>query len=313
MDKKKVVVFGGGSGLSTILRGLKLFPLDITAVVSVSDNGGSSGILTKLNQIPAIGDLRKVYGAMSENKDLEKILNYRFKKEPFKNHPLGNLILLALYEMNEENLNKSIKDLNSIFKINGRVLPVTSNKVELCAKVEDKVIYGEENINRYIGNILDLYTSPSSDVNQEVLKSLNEADMIILSPGSLYTSTLASLCYSDLILNIKKSSALKVYVSNIMTEANETINFKLSDHINAINKILGVDLDYVICNNNYKFDSYINLEYNKLGSKAVICDNENISKDIVIYQADLTEIENNYVRHNALKLAMLIFQILYQG
>ena len=312
MNKKKVVVFGGGSGLSTILRGLKLFPLDITAVVSVSDNGGSSGILTKLNQIPAIGDLRKVYASMSENKNLENILNYRFKKEPFKNHPLGNLILLALFEMNRENLDKSIYDLNQIFKINGRVLPVTSTKVELCAEYEEGVVVGEESINKHLGQIINLYTNPKCDVNIEVLKSVEEADLIILSPGSLYTSTLASVCYSDLILGIKKSKAKKVYISNIMTEPNETLDFKLSDHINAIKNVLGIDIDIVICNNYYKFDSLINLEYNRLGSKPVILDNENINRNILIYSANLVEIENAYVRHNALKLAMLIFQILYE-
>ena len=208
---------------------------------------------------------------------------------------------------------KSVKDLNSMFKIDGLVLPVTNQKVDLCAYTNNGNIIGEDNVNKYIGNIIKLKNIPDISVNPQVLEKVSSADVIVFSPGSLYTSTLACLCYDDLIYEIKKSKAKKIYISNIMTEPNETLDFKLSDHINAIKDILNIEIDGVICNNNYRFDSNVILEYNKKGSKIVECDYDNIDNQTSIYSANLVEVSNGHIKHDSLRLAMLLFQIIYQG
>ena len=197
---KKVVVLGGGTGLSVLLRGLKLFPVDITAVVTVADDGASSGILRKEFNIPAVGDLRNVLVSLSNVEPLvEQLLQYRFKtSSDLNNHALGNLMLTALYNITGD-LTDSLEALSKILNLKGKVLPFTEDKAILVAHTKDKqVIEGESNITK-AGKKID-YVEYKKDVKvtKEVLKSLEEADLIILGIGSLYTSIIPNLLSKDM-------------------------------------------------------------------------------------------------------------------
>lgn len=309
---KKIVIFGGGSGLSTILKGLKLFPVTIVAIVSVSDNGGSSGIIRRATNMPAIGDLRKVYTALSDNDKLNILLNYRFQGPLFKNHPLGNIILLALYELENENLDKTLKDFEDLLNLNGKVLPVSFKPVTLKALYDGYSILGEKEIHINRDRILKLENTPNNYVNAQVINEILDADMIVYSAGSLYTSTIAGLSYPKIIESLSISKAKKVYIANIMTEKYETYGFSLSDHINEIIKTVGIDnLDIVIANNDYKINKKIKQKYRKQKSILVNA-NCNVDKKIKIIQTKLWELDNETIKHDSFKLARILFKLLYK-
>ena len=195
MKMKKVVVLGGGTGLSTLLRGLKQFPVDITAIVAVSDDGRSTGKLRQEFNVPAVGDIRQVIIALSETEPLfKKLLNYRFKTNSDLNgHALGNLLLTGLINVSG-NLSTSIESLGKILNLKGKVLPLTEDNVILMSKMEDdSIIEGEHNITESNKNIKEIFYKEKPKVLDEVIYEIEHADLIILSMGSLYTSLLPNL------------------------------------------------------------------------------------------------------------------------
>ena len=226
---KKVVVLGGGTGLSVLLRGLKLFPVDITAIVTVADDGASSGILRKEFDMPAVGDLRNVLVSLSYVEPLvEQLLQYRFNtNSDLNNHAMGNLMLAALFNITGD-LTDSLEALSKILNIKGKVLPFTEDKPILVAHTKDKeVIEGESNITK-AGKIID-YIEYKNDVKvtEEVLNALIDADLVILGIGSLYTSIIPNLLSGEVKKVLTKSKAKKMYVCNVMTEHGETDGFKI--------------------------------------------------------------------------------------
>ena len=246
----KVVVLGGGTGSSTLLRGLKLFPLDITAVISVSDDGRSTGKLRKEFNTVGVGDIRQVITALSNTEPLmEKLMNYRFETTSDLNgHAVGNLILTALASMNG-NLSTGIESLSKVFNLKGKVLPLTEDYVTLKAKMEDNsIVEGEHNITASPKAIKEVYYKEKVTTNPLVIDAINEADLIILSMGSLYTSLMPNLIPNDIKKAIKDAPAKVMYVCNMMTQPGETDNFKASDHIKVINKYLKRNVDIIICN-----------------------------------------------------------------
>ena len=305
---KKVVVLGGGTGMSTLLKGLKQFPIDITAVVSVCDDGKSTGRLREEFNIIAVGDIRKVLISLSETEPLVKdLLNYRFKTTSDLNgHPVGNLLLTALTDISG-NISDGIESLGKVLNLKGRVLPLTEDNVTLIAEMTNgDIVEGEHNITKDKGIIKKVYYKEKPIVNPLVIEAINEADLVILSMGSLYTSIIPNLLCDDVLEALRKSNKEIMYICNMVTQPGETDNFKVSDHVNTINKYLGErNVDVVVANNG-KIDDEIAKKYSTEEQKdPVILDKENISSKII--ENDYAIIDNKTIRHKIDSLALDIF------
>lgn len=308
---KKIVVLGGGTGLSVLLRGLKQFPLDITAIVTVADDGSSSGRLREEFDIFAVGDLRNVLVSLSEVEPLiEDLLQYRFVTDSsLNNHPMGNLLLTALYNITG-NLTESLRSLSKIFNIKGTILPFTEENPVLIAHTTDgKIIEGESNITK-AGKEID-YIEYKNEVKptKEVIKAIDEADLIIFGIGSLYTSIIPNLLSKEVVESLKNSKAKKMYVCNIMSEHGETDNYKVSDCIKKINSYVKEDLMDVVVVNNKKVPDDIKERY--LGEIAGQIDidydvlndmNVEIIEDELLYISEMKK-----VRHDPYRTALAIF------
>lgn len=310
---KKVVVLGGGTGLSVLLRGLKLFPIDITAVVTVADDGSSSGILSREFNMPAVGDLRNVLVSLSYVEPLvEQLLQYRFNtSSDLNNHPMGNLMLAALYNITGD-LTDSLEAFSKILNIKGKVLPFTEDRAVLVAHTKDKKkIVGESNITK-AGKQID-YIEYKNDVHvtKEVINALEEADLIILGIGSLYTSIIPNLLSKDVRKVLLKSNAKKMYVCNIMTEHGETDNYSVSDCIKALNKYVGKNFIDVVVANTKEISRDIQDLYLVENSTPILIDKDKLDKmGVSVIGEDLAIIKNNQVRHDHVKTALSIFNYL---
>lgn len=249
---KKVAVLGGGTGLSSLLKGLKLFPVDISAIVSVCDDGKSTGKLREEFKTPAVGDIRKVITSLAETEPLvEELMNYRFSTTSDLNgHAVGNLILTAITNITG-NMSEGITALSKVFNLKGKVIPLTEDNVVLMGKMADgEVIEGEHNITEANKTIVDVFYKDKAKASESALNAIREADTIILSMGSLYTSIIPNLLCKDIIKEIDKSKAKIIYVCNIMTQPGETTEFAVSDHVKVLNGYLGKrKIDIVIANN----------------------------------------------------------------
>jgi uncharacterized cofD-like protein len=236
----RIVVVGGGTGLSTMLRGLKVYSSNITAIVTVSDNGGSSGELTKSTGILPPGDLRNCMVAMGDDEQtLARAFNYRFNgqhPEGLRGHSLGNLFIAALVEINHGNYEEAIQDASKILAIRGQVFPSTLDTVTLVAEMSDgDWVEGETQIVASLKGIGRLHIRPeNAQPDANALRALAEADVIVLGPGSVYTSIIPNLLVNGIPEAISASNAVKLYVCNVMTERGETDNFTASDHVAAL-------------------------------------------------------------------------------
>lgn len=311
---KKVVVFGGGTGMSHLLKGLKLFPLDISAVVSVCDDGKSTGRLRQEFSIPAVGDIRRVLVSLSSAEPLAlELLNYRFKTTSDLNgHTVGNLLLTACTNITG-NMSDGIEALSKILNLKGKVLPLTEDNVILMADMYDNsTIEGEHLITESNKKIKKVYYKEKATVNDKVIEAIREADLLILSMGSLYTSIIPNLIIDEVVEEIAKSSAKIVYTCNLMTQPGETDDFKVSDHIKILNKYLKKrKIDIVIASNSC-INKNIAHKYATLEQKdPVILDEYEVQKlGTEIISDSLAIVQNNVLRHDTLKLGYNIFSIL---
>ena len=313
---KKVVVLGGGTGLSVLLRGLKLFPLDITAVVSVADDGSSTGRLREEFNMPAVGDLRNVLVALSSVEPMfEQLLQYRFKTDSdLNNHAMGNLLLAALFNITGS-LTKSMKAMSSILNIKGKVLPFTEDSPILMAYTKDgEVIEGESKITKAGKEIDYVCYKNEVHVTNDVIKAIDKADLIIIGIGSLYTSIIPNLLDDRVKVALSSSSAKKMYVCNIMSEHGETDGYYVSDCIKAINKYVGNDfIDVVIANSKY-IDDDIQKLYLEEESKPILIDESKLEDmGVEVIKEELASINNKQVRHDSLKTALAIFNYITKG
>ena len=311
---KKVVVLGGGTGMSVLLQGLKKFPLDITAIVSVSDDGSSTGKLREEFNTPAVGDIRRVLISLSETEPLvEKLFNYRFKTcSDLDGHTVGNLILTAAKEITG-NLSDGIEALSKVFNLKGKVVPLTEDNVVLMAKMEDgSIVEGEHHITESPKKIKEVFYKEEPIVTPESIEAIKNSDAIIISMGSVYTSIIPNLITKEIINAIDNSSAKIMYVCNMVTQPGETEGFKVSDHINLLNSYLGKrKIEYVLANDK-KIDENILKRYQTTEQKdQVILDRENLNSVKLIEDNYFTLIDN-IVRHDALKLAFNIFIEVYK-
>lgn len=317
MKQLKLVLIGGGTGLSVLARGLKTFPIDITAIVTVADDGGSTGKIRDEMDIPAPGDVRNVLAALSDvEPTLEQLFQYRFKEDQISGHSLGNLLIAALTNITHD-FGHAVKELSKILNIKGRVIPSTISSVSLNAEMEDgEIVTGESNIPRKQKKIKRVFLEPA-DVQpmDEAIEALREADLIVLGPGSLYTSVISNLCVKGIANAIVESDAKKLYVSNIMTQPGETDHYTVMDHIDAIHQQLGNHvLDFVIANQ-LEFLPQIIEKYESKGAKPVYYDKDELNQlgvQLVTGQHLVEVSEHDYVRHRTEVLAEMIYEIALQ-
>ena len=310
MDKN-IVILGGGTGQSVLLRGLKRFPFNITAVVSVSDDGKSSGKIRQELNVPAVGDIRSVLISLSETEDVvEKMINYRFKSNgDLDGHSLGNLLLAGLTDI-YGNLSNAVLQISKILNLKGEVLPLTDDNVVLMGKMSDgSVIEGEHNITLSDKKIEKIYYKVNPKVNKSVIKRIKEADAIILSMGSVYTSIIPHLLCKEIIKAIDSSDAKIMYVCNVMTQPGETDGFTASDHINLLNSYLGKRKIDTVITNSKKVSKKTQKIYETLEQKDLVkIDSKNINIEHI--NKPLIKIENDKIRHDNMKLALEIMNIL---
>ena len=303
---KKIVVFGGGTGLSCVLSGLKLFPLDVTTVIAVSDNGSSTGVLKEELNIPAVGDIGKVLLSMANvDQDFVDLLGYRFSKEgSLHNHPVRNIMLAALIDT-KGSLTDATKYMAKLLNVKGTVLPLTEEKVELVGEGEEGSFFGEECVSANIKDIKRLYYDHDVKICTEVKEKILGADLIIFSPGSLYTSVLPHLLAKEVVDTLKVAKAPLMYISNLVTQPGETDGYNVEDHIDVLNHYLkDRKIDIVVANNGI-VDERIRRKYLDTEGKEIVT-LEGV-KDTKVIADDIFSIEDERIRHDALKTAYLVF------
>jgi uncharacterized cofD-like protein len=305
----KVVAIGGGTGLSTLLRGVKTYTPDITAVVTVADDGGSSGRLRKEMGILPPGDIRNCIVALAEEESLmSSLFQYRFQQgEGLKGHSIGNLLIAALTDISGDFLT-AIRQASKILKIKGKVYPSTAEKVVLLAELDNNtIVEGQSRIMRSEYPIKRVFLRPGEvSPIPEAVQALMEADQIIIGPGSLFTSIIPNLLIPDIAEAIGASRAQKIYICNVMTQPGETDGYRAEDHLDKLlEHCPGLALDIVIVNNSpiprrlrevYALEGAVAVDFNlsrleEMGVKVIVEDVANFS---------------NFVRHDPLKLAKVL-------
>lgn len=312
---KKVVIFGGGTGLSCILSGLKLFPIDVTTVIAVSDNGSSTGKLKEELNIPAVGDVGKVLLSMANvDEDFIDLLSYRFQKGSLNTHPVRNIVLAALIDL-KGNLTEATKYMCKLLDIKGTVLPLTGEKIDLVGESTGKEYFGEEAVSRNIRNISRLTYDHDIKIEQEIQEKIGEADLIIFSAGSLYTSIIPHLLAPEVRNALEETRAPLLYISNLVTQPGETDIQSVSQHVEVLNEYLGSrKIDLVVANNG-TVDEEVRKRYLSSENKRIVqVDHDTLEKmGVQVIEDDIFCIENEKIRHNALKTAFLIFSYLMEG
>ena len=312
---KKVVIFGGGTGLSCILSGLKLFPIDVTTVIAVSDNGSSTGKLKEELNIPAVGDVGKVLLSMANvDEDFIDLLSYRFEKGSLNNHPVRNIVLAALIDL-KGNLTEATKYMCKLLAIKGTVLPLTGEKIDLVGESTEREYFGEEAVSRNIRNISRLSYDHDIKIEQEIREKIEEADLIIFSAGSLYTSIVPHLLAPEVRSALEETKAPLLYISNLVTQPGETDIQTVSQHVEILNEYLGSrKIDLVVANNG-TVDENVRERYLSAENKRIVqVDHITLEKmGVQIIEDDIFCIEDEKIRHNALKTAFLIFSYLMEA
>lgn len=309
------VCIGGGTGLSTLLSGLKGFTRNITAVVAVTDEGGSSGRLRQEWGVLPPGDIRNCLVALAENDNsLNHILNFRFDRGELEGHSLGNLILLAACELAGD-FGKAVEELNRMLAIRGRVLPVTTETVVLRGEtIDGKFVRGELEISDHGSKMKRMWLEPSSAKPlTEVIDVIPSADLIVLGPGSLFTSILPNLLLEEVSGAIREAHVPKVYVANLMTQKKETEGMNITTHLDWLTSVLGVMPDYIVANHTPIPSDYLD-RYRERGAVPLYLSREEEvyleRNNCRIVYADLVDIKDEkYLRHHSQNLAEILMKI----
>lgn len=308
---KNVVIIGGGHGQSTIIRGIKnIEDINLKAIVTVADDGGSTGRLRELYNIPAVGDIRSVLVSMADNEaHFDSLLDYRFKGEgngDVVGHSLGNLILAALIEMNDGSLTAAIKEVGKILNVKGRVFPSSQETITLYAKYTDgSIIEGEANIPNSEKVIDEVFFKRDVKADKEAVKAILDADLIIYGIGSLYTSILPIIIIKEIREALSNCKAKKVYFANCMSQRGETYNYDLKDHVDALNKH-GAKVDLVVRHSDV-IPEHIRQRYVAEESEEVKYNND---LDIEVIERELLDFSNNNVRHDPEKIRKVVEELL---
>ena len=314
MKKIKVAMIGGGTGLAVLSRGLKTYPVDISAIVSVADDGGSTGIIRDQIDMPAPGDIRNVMSALSEvENQLDHLFSYRFKKDEISGHSLGNLMLAAMYDISGD-FATAVSELSKILNVKGAVIPSTNVSPKLAARMyDDSIIIGESYIPKIKKEIREMYLIPTNiDATPAAAEAIMDADIIVLGPGSLYTSIIPNLLPKGISEAIAASNGIKVYVSNLLEQPGETMGMTAYDHLHAIEKHLKSQvIDYVILNER---DVYAQMAdtYKKRGVHIIKSDREKLEArgvKVITHDKLIIVDDEGVVRHNNEQLAEIIYDI----
>ena len=308
----RIVAVGGGTGLSMLLSGAKNITNNLTAIVSVGDDGGSSGRLREEMGILPPGDIRHCITALADDEDLvNKLFKYRFTNgEGLEGHSFGNLFLTALYDITGDMVS-AVRASSRVLSIRGRVLPATLDDMKLVAEMEDgRIIHGESTIPEAHGKIKRLFTEPANcKALPDVIQAIRDAELIILGPGSLYTSVIPNLLVKEISEEIIKSKAKKIYVCNIMTQPGETDNYTVSDHLKALIQHAGSNkiVDAVLVND-YLPDNLAG-KYQEAGSYPVKLDVPEVKKlGIKIFAKKLIQdSREGLVRHSSTRVARAVY------
>ncbi|MDO5304725.1 MAG: YvcK family protein [bacterium] len=309
----KIVAIGGGTGLSTMLKGIKKITNNITAVVTVGDDGGSSGRLREEMGVLPPGDIRNCIAALADDDDLvTKLFQYRFKKNVSElgGHSFGNLFITAMCEITGD-MYKAVIESSKVLAIRGRVLPSTLDDMKLVAEMEDgTIIKGESVIPESGKKIKRLFTDPEHCLPlDDVLTAIREAELIIMGPGSLYTSVLPNLLIKEIAEEIEKSNAKKLYICNVMTQPGETDGFTVSDHVKTIlNHVENRKIIDTVLVNNY-FPEEALEKYKAEHSYPVLADYDELKKlGVNVFEYRLTDNDSSgYVRHNPSRLMRAVY------
>lgn len=306
----KVVAIGGGTGLSTLLRGLKLYTKQLTAIVTVADDGGGSGVLRQEMGMPPPGDIRHCMEALANVEPLMgQLLQYRFKEGGLAGQSFGNLILAALNGI-MPTFDRAVEAMSQVLAITGRILPVTTENVLLEAEFENgATILGESRIcegkrlqDCRIRQVRLLPEHPPA--LQAALDAIAEAEMIVFAPGSLYTSIIPNLLVDGIVDALRRSDALKIYACNIMTEPGETEGYTVSDHIRALFRHAYPGLFHLCLTNSGAIPQAVLQRYSRQGAGATFCDREACEAlGVEIVSRPVAAVENGCVRHNPGHLA----------
>ncbi|MCX6724054.1 MAG: YvcK family protein [Candidatus Staskawiczbacteria bacterium] len=327
MNKQKIVVIGGGSGSFMVLSGLKKYPnVDLSAIVTMSDDGGSTGVLRdELGVLPP-GDVRQCLVALSQSdKTLRELFNYRYGDGGLKGHSFGNIFLSTLEKITG-GFDTAVVEASRILRIRGYVLPVTLKNTRLVASFKNgKEIIGEKNIELYKGgfsNIKKLYLKPRAELNPKIFKALKEADKIVISPGDLYTSLIPNFLVDGLSENVAKSKAKVIYPVNLMTELGQTDSFTAENYISELEKYVGKNaIKYAIFNTETP-DQKLLKKYARFGEKPVELGDAEILPGVnflkhkllshKVYKIDKNDklgAERSLIRHDSDKLAKVIYEL----
>ena len=325
IKQPKIVVIGGGTGTFTVLTGLKNYPVDLTAIVTMMDSGGSSGKLRdELGVLPP-GDVRQCLVALATSSELMRnLFSYRFEEGDLKGHTFGNIFVSAL-EKTTGSIEKAIDEIGKILRIQGQVVPVTFDKTELCVELIDgEIIVGETHIDEVENKvkrarIKRAFLSDEVSANEKALKAIRSADLIMIGPGDLYTSIVPNLLVSKIASALQKTKAKKVYVLNLMTKYGQTTNYTAQDHIDDIEQYLGnKTIDTILINNTQPKKS-TRAWYEDFGEEPVK-DNLNetayslirkdLIRDVVIKKEKTDTLKRSMIRHDSDKLAKVIIELL---
>ena len=304
---KKIVIFGGGTGLSILVRGLKKFPIDITAVVTVADDGGSSGKLLNEYDIPPPGDVRNVMAALSDVEPLiEKMFQYRFaSSKSLEGHSLGNLMLAALTNITGD-FARAVEQMSHILNIQGKVLPAANQRITLHAELEDgTIVTGESKIPVYGRKIRRVYLTPEEvRTLPETIVAIEQADLIIFGPGSLYTSILPTILVQEIRQAVLSASAKKVYICNLTTQAGETLEYTASEHVQALYDHAGEAFIDTVLLNTADFTSLLDQGTYEGPPWPVEHDLDALKKLVPdVVRKDIAVITDGHIRHKSEKVA----------
>ena len=313
----KIVVIGGGNGLNSVLKGLKNYTDNITAIVTISDYGEQKTESRRvLNSLP-LDDVKESIVALSSKEDaMERLMNFKFKYGRLSNLSFSDMYFIAMQDTYKD-FTEAVKQSQNIFNMTGKVLPATLEEIKICAELEDgTVIESKEKIPEVINEktckINRIFINPSNcKAAPGVIEAIMEADAVVIGPGSLYTNVIPNLLIKGVAKAIKESKAFKIYVSNIMTEPGQTDNYSLSEHIKAINEHIGKGvIEYCIYDTGEIIPEYIR-RYNMKGAELVEQDTSKVKAEgIQLIQRKLSYVENGHIRHNPDAIAASIIELI---
>lgn len=322
MDKAKsrtprIVVIGGGTGMPVLLRGLKMLPIDLTALVTVADDGGSTGRLRSELSIPAPGDIRNVIAALSEAEPmLLDLFQHRFAVgNGLSGHSMGNLLLAAMSSVTGD-FYTGIKEISRVLHVKGDIYPISNENMTLSAEMQDgTIVSGESNIPLANKRIKRVYLSPESITPlPEAVQAIINADLVVISPGSLYTSILPNLIIPGIGEAIRNTAGQVVYICNVMTQQGETTAYRASDHVQAILDHIGKDCIDSIVVHNEPIEEYVRAIYAEEQAMPVIFDIEELlDMDLEIIEGDIIDHTSEILRHDTDKIAKLLLSVLQKN